>query len=679
MANPRQLMSVLCGVAFFLVAAPAAHADSGEVIVVFRNMSGARTTRASLSHGSSRVRAEAVAASVGASITQTYPALSEASGSVFALVTSGSLTTEQLEASLRQRPDVLAVMPDYPVRQLAVPDDVDFDKLWGMKAIRAPEAWEVVSGDEGIHVAVIDSGVDKEHEDLRVNVDLDRSLNFHTTSEDRNDYRDGTGHGTHVSGTIGAVGDNGLGVSGVAWRTKIIALRVFNNLGESTVRRTIQALEHLVRTLQDEPDLKIAAVNISSGVYLSETPEEMVGSVIWRAYKALDDMNRVVMVVASGNDGSEVGKPIPHGAYAGKYEYPASFVGLENMISVGSVARDGTASDTSNWSETSMDLAAPGEGIWSTTPEGVVDPLLKLKYGKYGSKSGTSMAAPHVSGAAALLLSRYPTLKAGEVKMALLEGANRDKNPRRGGKNFSRRGLLDVKASLDWLRRKYSDVGPDPSLKPAPQPTPRPAPEPGPQPKPTPRPSPSPSPDAGSEIVLSGRSADWKLVLRRLNPSVNEIEASSRLDVLSASGKPRLPDKLTVVVRGFSDKPAAELLAGGRPSGVSADVEVRSTAAPDGGYTLKIRGRVADSEMKEAAIEGIVYSIDGMEKVFDLRSEANLGAGVRLSAMSLLAPDAEVPERNSGASSGGCASGLGGVCLFVLLPCLYPKARKRIG
>lgn len=289
------------------------------------------------------------------------------------------------------------------------------------------------------------------------------------------------------------------------------------------------------------------------------------------------------------------------------------------------------------------------------------------------------MAAPHVSGAAALLLSRYPTLKAGEVKMALLEGANRDKNPRRGGKNFSRRGLLDVKASLDWLRRKYSDVGPDPSLKPAPQPTPRPAPEPGPQPKPTPRPSPSPSPDAGSEIVLSGRSADWKLVLRRLNPSVNEIEASSRLDVLSASGKPRLPDKLTVVVRGFSDKPAAELLAGGRPSGVSADVEVRSTAAPDGGYTLKIRGRVADSEMKEAAIEGIVYSIDGMEKVFDLRSEANLGAGVRLSAMSLLAPDAEVPERNSGASSGGCASGLGGVCLFVLLPCLYPKARKRIG
>ena len=398
MANPRQLMSVLCGVAFFLVAAPAAHADSGEVIVVFRNMSGARTTRASLSHGSSRVRAEAVAASVGASITQTYPALSEASGSVFALVTSGSLTTEQLEASLRQRPDVLAVMPDYPVRQLAVPDDVDFDKLWGMKAIRAPEAWEVVSGDEGIHVAVIDSGVDKEHEDLRVNVDLDRSLNFHTTSEDRNDYRDGTGHGTHVSGTIGAVGDNGLGVSGVAWRTKIIALRVFNNLGESTVRRTIQALEHLVRTLQDEPDLKIAAVNISSGVYLSETPEEMVGSVIWRAYKALDDMNRVVMVVASGNDGSEVGKPIPHGAYAGKYEYPASFVGLENMISVGSVARDGTASDTSNWSETSMDLAAPGEGIWSTTPEGVVDPLLKLKYGKYGSKSGTSMAAPHVSG-----------------------------------------------------------------------------------------------------------------------------------------------------------------------------------------------------------------------------------------------------------------------------------------
>ncbi len=676
MANPRQLMLVLCGVAFFLVAAPAAHADSGEVIVVFRNMSEARTTRASLSHGLSRARAEAVAASVGASIAQTYPALSEASGSVFALVASRSLTTEQLEASLKQRPDVLAVMPDYPIRQLAVPDDVDFDKLWGMKAIRAPEAWEVVSGDKGIHVAVIDSGVDKEHEDLRVNVDLAHSLNFHTTSEDRNDYRDGTGHGTHVSGTIGAVGDNGLGVSGVAWRAKIIALRVFNNLGESTVRRTIQALEHLVRTLQDEPDLKIAAVNISSGVYLSETPEEMVGSVIWRAYKALDDMNRVVMVVASGNDGSEVGKPIPHGAYAGKYEYPASFAGLENMISVGSVARDGTASDTSNWSETSMDLAAPGEGIWSTTPEGVVDPLLKLKYGKYGSKSGTSMAAPHVSGAAALLLSRYPMLKASEIKMALLEGANRDKNPRRNGKDFSRRGLLDVKASLDWLRRRYSDVGPDPSLKPVPQPTPRPAPEPGPQPKPAPRPS--PLPDAGSEIVLSGRPADWKLVLRRLSSSVNEIEASSRLDVLSASGKPRLPDKLTVVVSGFSDKPTVELLAGGRLSGVSADVEVRSTAVSDGGYTLKIRGRVADSEMKGAAIEGIVYFIDSMEKVLDFRSEANLGAGVRLSAMSLLAPDAEVPEKKSGTSSGGCASGLGGVCLLILLPCLYPKAGKRI-
>ena len=67
-----------------------------------------------------------------------------------------------------------------------------------------------------------------------------------------------------------------------------------------------------------------------------------------------------------------------------------------------------------------------------------------------------------------------------------------------------------------------------------------------------------------------------------------------------------------------------------------------------------------------------------MEKVLDFRSEANLGAGVRLSAMSLLAPDAEVPEKKSGTSSGGCVSGLGGVCLLILLPCLYPKAGKRI-
>ena len=474
------LAALLC--AAFVPPALAASYVSGEALVVFKKAPGDGVTAASVERGSESFRLAALAAVSGARVAQAYGALSEAGDGVFALVRSETKTAEQLVEDLRARADVLAASPNHISRVMREPNDPRYvsGELWGLAAIRAPEAWDAATGSTDVYVAVADTGIYAAHEDLQPNLDTGLSRNFaraEGAAVDRSDYMDVHGHGTHVAGTIGAVGDNGLGVAGVSWTTRLIVLRIMGADGSGPDSWTVEALNYLVSLLRTNPQMKVAALNLSLGGYVSAAPSAVQSSAYWRAYKILDDLDRTVIVVAAGNEGLEVGKPAPYDDprdpvdpvfRRGQYCYPASFTGLKNLIVVGAAASNGGAASFSNWSPTAVSLVAPGVRILGTVFPDANNG--NVPFGTwYGEMSGTSMAVPHVAGAVALLAGRYPNATASQIKDALLKGADGSRNPaatartNSGGAKLSQYGYLDVKKALDILEATSTDLGPRPN------------------------------------------------------------------------------------------------------------------------------------------------------------------------------------------------------------------------
>jgi subtilisin family serine protease len=426
-----------------LLPAPYAYAEyiEGEVLVVLRD--NAAVTSPSLSSNTVQRQSErtaaatdnfvrSVAGNAGAVPVRTYQALSRGGRGIVALLKSDSKTTAELMSELLDNPDVISVSPNHKIYARATtPNDEKFDYLWGLEMINAPDAWDITTGDADSYVAVLDSGIDTDHPDLAGNVDTTYSRDFTNESN----INDGNGHGTHVSGIIGAVGDNNIGVSGVNWNTKIIMLKVLRKDGSGQLAWTIGAINYLVKLLDDEGDnLRIPAVNISYGGYDSKTPAEYVSSAEWTVFKKLDDTNETVVVMAAGNDGFEVGARALYNAKTkdktidkGDFGYPESMIGINNMIVVGSLGPTKQASYFSNWSSEYVHVAAPGgdstinvNTIYST-----------LKNSGYGYMEGTSMAAPFVTGSIALLASSssHKNLNASQLKKHLLDTSNAGVNP----------------------------------------------------------------------------------------------------------------------------------------------------------------------------------------------------------------------------------------------------------
>ena len=283
----------------------------------------------------------------------------------------------------------------------AVPNDSLFGSLWGMSNIKAPEAWNISQGSDDVVVAVLDTGIDYNHPDLAANswingdeiaesgqdndgngyVDDRRGWDFY--NNDSNPYDD-HGHGTHCAGTIGAVGNNNLGVAGVSWRVKLMPVKFLASNGAGTTFGAIAAIDYASENGAD-------IINASfGGSFKSDAMEAAIA-------RARD--RGVLFVAAAGNSASNNDS---------KPQYPANY-DVDNIISVAATDSSDKLTFFSNYGALTVDIAAPGLQILSTLPGG-----------GYGYMSGTSMAAPHVAGLAALYKGLNPSASYQEIKNAIL-------------------------------------------------------------------------------------------------------------------------------------------------------------------------------------------------------------------------------------------------------------------
>ena len=213
-----------------------------------------------------------------------------------------------------------------------------------------------------------------------------------------NDPYDDNGHGTHVSGTIGAMGSNGIGVAGVNWSIQIVPLKFLSSSGSGTLSNAIRAVDYVTNlAAHASAGENYVATNNSwgGGGYVQQLSDAIVRA-------ARQD---VLFIAAAGNSASNNDTTA---SYPANYSTTAA-VGYESVISVASLTSSGGLSSFSNYGQTTVDLAAPGSSIYSTMPGG-----------GYGTLSGTSMATPHVTGAVALYASTHQSATAAEIRAALL-------------------------------------------------------------------------------------------------------------------------------------------------------------------------------------------------------------------------------------------------------------------
>lgn len=336
----------------------------------------------------------------------------------------GGNGVEAAVAALEADPRVEYAEPNYVVHALRAPNDPLFDQLWGLRNTGqvlggvsgipdsdtdADEAWDLFTGSAAVLVAVLDTGIDYRHPDLAANIwtnpgeiagngiDDDGNgfiddIHGWDFANNDSDPMDGSGHGSHVSGTIGGVADNGIGIAGVNWNVRMMALKFMNNDGTGTSADAISCIEYAT----------MMGVDVMSNSWGNNSRSESMLAAIQAAYDA-----NIFFVAGAGNSGAD-DDVAPF--------YPSSF-DAGNVISVMATDNRDRRAVESDWSSsfgaTTVDIAAPGVRIWSTIPNG-----------SYMYLSGTSMAVPHVAGALALLRGRFPDITVDEGKFLLLNVGN---------------------------------------------------------------------------------------------------------------------------------------------------------------------------------------------------------------------------------------------------------------
>ncbi len=317
-------------------------------------------------------------------------------------------------AALRAQPEVEYAVPDVRMQMTAAPNDPGFTSQWWLADsadtdIDAPQGWDVLHDAAGVVVAVVDSGVDAQHEDLAANLWTNPGEVRNGLDDDGNGYVDDVhgidcvdgardpvddnGHGTHIAGTIAAVGNNGRGVSGVAWRAQIMALKALDADGGGWYSDAIECIDYAL--VMKTRGVNVRVINASWGA-----PD--FDPMLEDAFRTAGDLG-VISVAAAGNDGLN---------HAQHPFYPASFQ-LEGLLAVAATTDTGALANFSDYGS-DVEIAAPGVFILSTLPGGL-----------YGYLSGTSMASPQVAGAAALLAGLAPGASVSSLRDRLLSSADR--------------------------------------------------------------------------------------------------------------------------------------------------------------------------------------------------------------------------------------------------------------
>jgi len=314
--------------------------------------------------------------------------------------------------NLLDEPDVMYTEPDYELRFLETPNDPLFGDQWALlndgqtvngdpgtpgADIRAPEAWDISTGSPSTLIASLDSGIDYTHPDLAANIwtnpdeiagnGIDDDGNGYIDDihgwdfwDDDNDPIDESGHGTTTCGAMAGVGDNGIGIVGVSWQCQVLAFRGL------TVADGVFSMEYC----------------LDKGVRISNNPYKNGYS--QSQYDAIQALGAIghVFVTSAGNDSSD---------NDANFVSPANYL-LPNIISVAATDNDDALAGFSNYGLTTVDLGAPGDNILTT-----------ILGGGYGYSGGTSLAAPMVAGACAVIRSVYPELNALQVKGCILSTA----------------------------------------------------------------------------------------------------------------------------------------------------------------------------------------------------------------------------------------------------------------
>jgi subtilisin family serine protease len=322
-------------------------------------------------------------------------------------------------------PSILYAEPNYVLRTAFIPDDTYFEQQWGLhnegKAgaladvdINAVEAWDIERGNKQVVIAIVDTGIDYTHQELAGNIWFNTGeISGNGIDDDNNGYiddvhginsiaktgdpMDDSEHGTHIAGIIAGRGNNTLGISGVMQNASLLACKFLDFNGEGDTDTAIACLEYLVdlATRKENPINIVACNNSWSGGPFSRA--------LYDAVKEIRDAG-ILFIAAASNDRSN-NDAIP--------TFPANF-DLSNVISVAAIDdKDGLAV-FSNYGRYSVHVAAPGVKILSTFPQN-----------RYGILSGTSMAAPFVTGLAGLIKSAQPVLTWAQVRNLIIAGGQR--------------------------------------------------------------------------------------------------------------------------------------------------------------------------------------------------------------------------------------------------------------
>lgn len=315
-------------------------------------------------------------------------------------------------------PEIENAAPDYILKIQETPNDPYYPSMWNLSRIEVEKAWNQAHVDGKVTIAVIDTGVDYQHEDLRDVVI--KGKNF--ISNDNNPMDD-QGHGTHVAGIAAATTNNGIGISGATWGAKILAIKACDKNGDCSTANVSKAIQYAV-----DNNAKIVNVSIAGSGSCNGTYTDVLR---YAAKKGA----MVVVAAGNGNNGDGIGVNV-------ESQIPAS---CDGSVAVGSITADGRRSGFSNFGS-KVEVSAPGGAGPCTMESCIISTSIN---NSYSLRSGTSMAAPQVSAVAALLLSLDKNLSMSKIHSCIIAGGDNIQSDKSIGLLLNAQNSLKICAKID--------------------------------------------------------------------------------------------------------------------------------------------------------------------------------------------------------------------------------------